>query len=67
MRDLRLQKKLTGQQRGSLHDAKALRKRLKEAYERVVWGEIHKTTRFIVKIGRCVSFKNLAFQNPKKV
>ena len=53
----------------TLHDAKALRTRLvyKEAYERVVWGEIHKTTRFIVKIGRCVFFKNLAFQNPKKV
>ena len=47
MRDLGLQKKLTGQQRVTLHDAKALRKRLvdKEAYERVVLGEIHKTTR----------------------
>ena len=45
MRDLRLQKKLTGQQRVTLHDAKALRKRLKEAYERVVLGEIHKTAR----------------------
>ena len=45
MRDLRLHKNLPDSKGVTLHDAKALRKRLKEAYERVVLGENHKTTR----------------------
>ena len=60
---------LTDNKGVTLHEAKSLRTKVfnKEAYERVVLGEIHKTTRFIVKIGRCVFFKNLAFQNVPKV
>ena len=53
----------------TLHEAKSLRTKIfnKEACERVVLGEIHKTMRFTVKIKRCMVFSDLAFQNSPKV
>ena len=51
------------------HEAKSLRTKLfnKEACERVVLGEIHKTTRFTVEIERGLVYNDLAFQNSPKV
>ena len=53
----------------TLHEAKSLRTKFfnKEAYERVVLGEIYKTTRFTVKIKRRLVYSDLAFQNSPKV
>ena len=53
----------------TLHEAKSLRTKVfnKEAYERVVLGEIYKTTRFTVKIKRGLVYSDLAFQNSPKV
>mgnify|MGYP003422543501 FL=1 len=53
----------------TLHEAKSLRTRFfnKEAGERVVLGEIFKTTRFTVKIKRGLVYNDLAFQNSPKV
>ena len=53
----------------TLLEAKSLRTKLfnKEAGERVVLGEIFKTTRFTVKIKRGLVYNDLAFQNSPKV
>ena len=53
----------------TLLEAKSLRTKLfnKEAGERVVLGEIFKTTRFTVKIKRGLVYSDLAFQNSPKV
>ena len=53
----------------TLLEAKSLRTRLfnKEAGERVVLGEIHKTTRFTVEIKRGLVYNDLALQNTPKV
>ena len=60
---------LTDSKGVTLHEAKSLRTKFfnKEAYERVVLGEIYKTTRFTVKIKRRLVYSNLAFQNSPKV
>ena len=60
---------LTDSKGVTLHEAKSLRTKLfnKEACERVVLGEIHKTTRFTVKIKRGLVYSDLAFQNSPKV